>query len=376
MRWKLLLLAVSFFVATGAATAQDLTGNWQGTLDVGDKGLRTVIKVTKDDGKYKGVLYSVDQSAVGFPMTTLVLDGKAVQFTIQNLDVSYAGTLSPDGTTITGKATQGGQTHELDLQHVTEEATWAIPKPPVQMPANATPKFDVATVKPSPPDRQGKQIGFRGREFLAMNFDVNDLISLAYGIHAKQVVGAPDWTGSELFDITGVPDVEGQPSNEQMKMLQKDLLATRFQLKFHYEKRELPVYALTVGKGGPKMAVSTAAADAGSGFGFRALGDLTVHNLTMAEFVKWMQSSVMDRPVVDQTGLTDRYDFRLRWTPDSSQFAAFRSAGLVPNANPDDPNAPPSLYTATQDQLGLKLEPAKAPVDVMVIDHIEQPSAN
>jgi uncharacterized protein (TIGR03435 family) len=96
--------------------------------------------------------------------------------------------------------------------------------------------------------------------------------------------------------------------------------------------------------------------------------------LNMADFATWMQSGVMDKPVVDQTGLTDRCDFQLKWTPDDSQFAQFRGTGAKPPT--DDPNAPPGLYTAIQEQLGLKMGPAKVPDDVIVIDHAEKPSEN
>lgn len=374
-RCVLWLVTLCAFMS-GAAFAQDLSGNWQGTLQAGN-GLRTVVKITKDDkGAWKGTLYSIDQGAAGFDLSTLTLQGTTVQFTIKTLDVSYTGTLGGDGQTISGNATQNGQTHQLNLQHVTEENTWAIPKPPKAMPADAHPKFDVVTIKPPQPNRPGKNIGFRGRDFMARNFNVDDLIGFAYGLHTKQIVGAPDWFNTQLFDIQGVPDVEGQPSMKQMNMLMENLLTDRFHLKFHYEKRELPVYALTVTKGGPKMTVSTAGPDAGSGFGFRKLGDLRVRNMDMTEFAKWMQGGVMDRPVVDQTGLKDRYDFTLNWTPDDSQFAQFRSTGPLPGVNPDDPNAPPSLYTALQEQLGLKMEATKAQDEVMVIDHVEQPSPN
>jgi uncharacterized protein (TIGR03435 family) len=96
----------------------------------------------------------------------------------------------------------------------------------------------------------------------------------------------------------------------------------------------------------------------------------------MSDFANWMQSVIMDKPVVDQTGLTDRYDFQLKWTPDDSQFPEFRGNG--PKAPPptDDPNTPPVLYTAMQAQLGLKMGPAKVPDDVIVIDHVEKPSEN
>jgi uncharacterized protein (TIGR03435 family) len=127
---------------------------------------------------------------------------------------------------------------------------------------------------------------------------------------------------------------------------------------------------------GPKMTKTTSAQTDTPAFFFRALGDLTVRNQNMTDFATWMQNGVMDRPVVDQTGLTDRYDFQLKWTPDESQFAAFRGVGAVVPPPADSATAPPLLYTAITEQLGLKMGPGKVPVDVIVIDHAEKPSAN
>ena len=201
------------------------------------------------------------------------------------------------------------------------------------------------------------------------------LLALAYGVHSKQIVGAPDWANSVHYDITGIPDAPGRPSQKQMGILIKKLLIDRFQLKSHTETRVLSVYAITVAKDGPKMTKNAGPANAPQGFGFRSLGDLTVRNQTMNDFATWMQAGVMDRPVVDQTGLTDRYDFQLKWTPDDSQFTQWGANVVVPPTN-DTPNAPPNLYTAIQQQLGLKIEPTKAPDVVLVIDHVEKPSAN
>ena len=98
--------------------------------------------------------------------------------------------------------------------------------------------------------------------------------------------------------------------------------------------------------------------------------------MTLAAFVSAMQRTVLDKPVVDQTGLIDRYDFTLNWTPDDSQFIQLRETGVNMPTGTDDPNAPPGLYTAVQEQLGLKLDAVKAMADVIVIDHAEKPSAN
>lgn len=243
--------------------------------------------------------------------------------------------------------------------------------PPKPMAADAKPKFDVVTVKPSDPNTPGTWVRLDGRRVMTHNTTVETLITYAYGIQKRQIVDAPAWL-DEHYDIDGVPDLEGQPSGEQMRMLVADALVQRFGFRFHHEQREFPVYALTVDKGGPKMTVSMAAESATGNFLYSAPGRLRVTNHTMKDFCKGMQESALDKPVVDQTGLTGRYDFTLNWTPDDSQF---QQMGWHVPAN-DDPNAPPGLYTAIQEQLGLKLEATRGMVDTFVIDRIERPGQN
>jgi uncharacterized protein (TIGR03435 family) len=371
---RMLLWAIApVLLCAGVLQAQDITGNWQGTLQAG-KGLRTVIKITKDDGKLKGVFYSIDQSPQPIGLSSVAVDGKTVTFAIKMFDLAYTGTLNPAGTTILGNATQGGQTHALNLDHVTTEAMWPIPEAAKPMAKDAKPKFDVVTVKPSEPGKPGKLFTLRGRHVLALNMNVNDLLTFAYGLNMKQIADAPSWFGDDKFDVDGIPDVEGQPSIAQMKLLVQDVLASRFALKFHRDQKELPVFELTVGKGGPKLTVSGSKPTDNPGFMYRKLGELRVTNMTMKDFSDGMQGTALDRPVVDHTGLTARYDFTLSWTPDDSQFTQF--GPRPPQPETADPNAPPGLYTAIGEQLGLKLQPAKLPADVMVIDHAEKPSAN
>jgi uncharacterized protein (TIGR03435 family) len=297
-----------------------------------------------------------------------------VNLEIKSLDWTYTGTLSPDGNSIAGSRTQGGQALVLNLQRVSAENTWAIPEPPKAMPADAKPKFDVVTVKPSDPNRPGNLFTVRGRHVMTINTNVDDLITFAYGLHPRQIVDGPEWFGTDKFDIDGVPDVEGQPTNQQLRLLMQDVLERRFGLKFHHDQRELAVYSLTVGKSGPKMTVTASPPSGANNFLLRGRGgDLMVTNATMKDFCNGMQEAVMDKPVVDHTGLKDRYDFTLKWTADDSQFAQM---GMRPPAPTDDPNAPPSLYTAIQEQLGLKLDSVKTMADVVVIDKVEKPSAN
>ncbi len=374
--WTLTLLFVlTLFAGPVSAGAQekDITGNWQGTLQAGN-GLRTLLKITNDDGKLKAVMYSIDQGGGAIPVTTVAINGATVTFTIKSLDVSYTGTLDPEGKTITGNATQGGQTHALNLDHVTPEATWAIPEPPKAMAADAVPKFDVVTIKPSDPTRQGKGFGFNGSHARTFNTNLNDLIAFAYNLHAKQIVNAPAWFGTDNFDIDGVPDVPGRPNGKQLKELIQSLLADRFQLKFHHDQKELAVYAITVAKGGPKLTESIHKPTDPSGFLYRKFGQLAVTNETIKDFCDGLQGSALDKPVVDHTGLTGRYDFTLDWTPDETQFLQFGPRPAPPAT--EDANAPPPLNTAIQEQLGLKIESVRAPADAFVIDHVEKPSAN
>jgi len=155
-------------------------------------------------------------------------------------------------------------------------------------------------------------------------------------------------------------------------MVQK-LLAERFKLAFHRDKKELSVYAITVGKNGHKLTKSEGNPSGLPGLFFRGLGNLPVTNATLADFAGVMQTAVLDRPVVDQTGIVGRWDFTLNWTPDEFQFGGL-GVRVPPPGNAAD--APPDLFTAVQEQLGLKLESTKAPAEVFVVDRAEKPSEN
>jgi uncharacterized protein (TIGR03435 family) len=358
----------------------DIVGTWQGTLHIAaaNRDIRIVNKITKDDkGALKVADYSIDQGGQALVASSASFEEGVLKYSIDFIQGKYEGKMSADGKTITGTWAQGPNPLPLNLERANADTAWAIPEPPKSMPADANPGFDVVTVKPTKPGEQRKWFGFRGRSLVTINTNMNDLVTFAYSLHTKQVIGAPDWFGADPFDIDGVPDVDGQPSLKQMRSLLQKLLADRFKLTFHHEQRELSAYILTVAPGGPKIKTTTAAPNDSPGFLFRGLGDLMVRNMDMKEFANGMQSAVMDKPVIDQTGLKDKYDFNLKWTPDDSQFAQFRGAGAPPPAPPtEDPNAPPSLYTAVQEQAGLKIGPGKAADDVIVIDHVEKPSAN
>jgi uncharacterized protein (TIGR03435 family) len=356
---------------------KDLTGIWQGTLQAGP-GLRTVLKIARGgDGKYAAQFYSIDQGGQPIPVSALTLEGSNVKYAIVAVGGNYQGTLSADGKTIDGQWSQGPGSMPLKLMRTAPETAWEIPKPPPPpkpMAADADPSFEVATVKPSDPNARGKGFGIRGRTLSTRNTSLDDLIEYAYDVHLKQIVDGPAWMDENKFDLTAVPDKEGDPSSQQWKSMLKKLLADRFQLKFHHDKRELSVFVMSVAKDGPKNLEKSVQDNDKFSIPIRpAPGGLTmlVANGNMGDFSGFgLQGAVLDRPVLDQTGITGRYNFKVTWAPSGSEFG-----GRMPAPPPSD-NPPPSLFTAMQEQLGLKLDATKAATDVMVIDKAEKPSAN
>jgi len=358
-----------------AKPSQEIADTWQGTLHVG-KDLRVVIKVTKaDGGGYKAVFYSIDQGGQELPFSKVTLDGTAVKLST-TFGISFEGKLSADGKSIVGNFIQGSP-FPLTLTRATPETAWAIPEPPPVIPpmaANANPSFEVATIKPSKPDENRKFLTVQGRKLVEVNYSFKDLLAFAYGVHSTQIQGLPAWAESDRYDITGQPDGEGMPNAAQLKGMLQKLLVERFKLSFHHDQKQLSVYVLSVAKSGPKLTKSTSDPKGLPGVGFRQLGALFAVNASMNDFcVLGLQGTVLDRPVLDQTGIDGKFDFQLNWTPDDSQFTTL---GVKVPAPTDAPNAPPNLYTAIQEQLGLKLEATKAAADVLAVDHVEKPSEN
>jgi uncharacterized protein (TIGR03435 family) len=363
------------------APKPEISGTWQGKLPSpqGPNGeLRLVFKIsTADGGALNAVVYAIDRDPTPFSASSITLKGSTLQLSIQLLQSVFEGALGGDGITITGKWTQGASSLPLTLVRATDQTAWAIPElpaAPVRMRADAKPEFAVATIKPSRPDAPRGGYGIRGPDVTTTNVTVDWMIKLAYNIHSNQISGAPSWLTSERYDTVGRSSTPGEPSRDQMKLMIQKLLVDRFQLRFHTEKKELPVYAMVVARGGPKIAVSAGDPNAFPGIGFgREPGviSLSGRNTGLNGVANGLQSNILDKPVVDQTGLTGRYDFQLRFTPDPNQAANF---GVLEAPKAADLNAPPDIFTAFEQQLGLKLQATRALVDVMVIDKIERPS--
>ena len=333
------------------------------------KDMRMVLKISKGaGGGWQGVLYNIDdayRASQGMLSSSMSLHGADFSFAIASTDGSYQGKMMADGSSILGTWTLGKDAHALNLFRANAETAWAIPAPNKVMPADADPVLEVATIKPTDPSMTRDNLAIHGRHFIIENKTVEFLVTAAYGLQAKQVVGAPGWFSSDKYDVDGTPDVEGQPSLKQMQSMLKKLLADRFGLVAHSDKKEMSVYAIQVAKTGAKMTKSLGDPKSlpNQNGGRDANGRVDRYsNVTMKDFAFILQF-FLDKPVVDQSGLQGRYDFVLKWTPNDANVA-------------DPATASPSIFTAMPEELGLRLESVRAPADVLVVDKLERPSEN
>lgn len=236
-----------------------------------------------------------------------------------------------------------------------------------------SPVLEVAAIKPvknpSPNDMRDHT---EGRRLTARNVTVKDLIMMGYELDPGQIANGPAWMATDAYDIDAeaVEGVDLNNEQEEEKLFQ-ELLADRFKLIFHHEQRRLAVYLLVVAKSGPKL--KSADPQGVENSGCEHPGICTFKKRTLSDFARFMQFVVLDRPVVDKTGIAGAFDFSLNWTPDESQFSRL---GLLFRPPADNVSAPPPLFDAIQEQLGLKLEAAKGPVDTIVVDRVERPSQN
>jgi uncharacterized protein (TIGR03435 family) len=258
--------------------------------------------------------------------------------------------------------------------------------------SGTTPSFEVATIKPSPDQAMGLRFSLSPAHFAASHASLRDLIKFAYGIKSDdQMVGLSGWMTTAYFDIQAkAADPEVAEFNRLdfdrkitiPRLLLQSLLQERFQLKAHIETRDLPIYALIVAKGGSKLTQvelpptpppGTPAAPGAHrpGIGLSAPNQYTASAWSMGQTAEWLGffDEVSSRPVANETGLNGSYDFVLNGV--SQRFPESMNLNGVA---PQDPAI--SIFAALPDQLGLKLVPKSGPVEVLVIDHAEQPSAN
>lgn len=292
---------------------------------------------------------------------------------------------------VTGILITAAQTSQCQ----TAPAQAAAPAPPPAAKADdsatRTPEFEVASVKPYKQEGEGMRMmtNFTPDSFIGEGLTLHFLIRQAYNVEDNQIIGGDKWLDSDQFEIHAKMDQEtvealGKLDRKQswpirQKMMQT-LLADRFKLQVHHETRELPVYALVVAKGGSKLQEAKEGDTYPNGIkgpngkssaGMMRMGpdDLTCQAIPIESLVT-MLSDRTGRHVIDKTGLTGKYDFTLKWSEGEGDIPMSKGASAAPNSG--DPVGM-SIYTAIQEQLGLKLDAQKAPVEVLVIDHAEKP---
>jgi bla regulator protein BlaR1 len=250
------------------------------------------------------------------------------------------------------------------------------------------PAYEVASIKRDKSGTDFMMLHTTPVGLSARNIPLRELIRQAYRVEDKQILGAPGWLGSERYDIeakvsSSDTDALRNLSPDQRSLMLLPLLADRFQLKVHTEVRDLPVLALVVGKGGPKLheakpgdtypnGIKGFDGQGGPGLMHMGPGQLTAQALPMSSVARLL-SEQLGLMVQDETGLTGKYDFTLQWSPERG--AADAGQPGADNAASTESGGL-SVFTAIQEQLGLKLESRKAPVEVLVIDHVEAPSEN
>lgn len=224
--------------------------------------------------------------------------------------------------------------------------------------------FEVASIKPSDPDSQLKVDFAPGGRLIVTHATLRFLIKIAYDISDDQISGGPGWINSTRFDVQGKPP-NATGSNAETHLRLQKLLADRFQLEMRKESKPMPIFALVIAKNGPKMKRDSSPGDAQLKTG-NGRGVLTATRVDMAALAGFLNEGQTGRPVTDMTGLTGKFDFRLEWTPDPS---------LGAPAAPVDPGGI-SIFTALQQQLGLRLDARSGASDYFVVTRAEPPSAN
>ena len=227
----------------------------------------------------------------------------------------------------------------------------------------------MASIKPSPPDAVAMHMSFDQGRLSVHGATVQFCVEAAWQLQDFEISGGPKWIASDRYDILAkAPDAAGQI--QLMQMLQT-LLADRFQMQFHRESRLVAGYALVVAKSGPKLKEAAEGAPTGTGMGRGMVNGTAAPMTRLAEAL----ARVLGRPVADETGLAGKYDFRLEWTAADTE-PLMQKPGEMPDPAGQPAELGPSVFAAIQEQLGLRLEARRAPVQVMVIDRLDKPTEN
>lgn len=239
----------------------------------------------------------------------------------------------------------------------------------------AEPVFDVATIRRSDSGAPMLQkLNEDGRYFSARNASLTDLIQFAYDVQATQIIDPSGQAGNDRYDISAVCNMDGTPSVQQVKFMLRKLLTDRYQLVFHSDKRMLSAFVLAKGKNASKLVPTQWSGSVPKNDMQPVVNGwtLSMRNASTTDFTRFLQMIVLDRPVVDSTGMVGQFDISVTFTPEEWQF----NGHGPPARHADNGDTAPGLFGAIKEQLGLQMESRKTLVDVMVIDHVEKPSPN
>lgn len=253
----------------------------------------------------------------------------------------------------------------------------------------SSPSFEVASIKPNHVSDGLFRLMFAPDGLSANGLPVKMLIGFAYNMKDFQISGGPGWIDSERYDIEAKMDettiaalkkLTPEQATEQRRLMLQSLLADRFNLKVSRASKELPIYALVVAKNGPKLTKSADPPSGPDGPGPRnrirfQMGELSATGAPISILVDQLARE-LDRKVVDKTGLEGRYDFTLHWNSDRQGLSAAGPADASQGPAPSSDSSGPTIFTALQEQLGLKLESQKGPVETLIIESIAKPSEN
>lgn len=338
-----MLRLVCLLILPALMSAADVSGAWTGTVS------GPIYVILKQEGARLSGSGGPSASEQMASFQNGTVDGNHLAFRVGPFEFS----LNLEGDRLTGEAKDaGGSSNKVFLRRVD-----SLPK---RAPDAPRPSFDVASVKvaPQPVGGYSSSMNVTPGRLNCTNVTLKKLIARAYSVRDYQVSG-PDWINTELYTI--VASMPADTSGDDLLLMVQSLLAERFQLVFHKEQKDMPVYELVVGKGGHKLKQ----VEFGRGSTSMSPGKLVATGIPLRNFVDTL-SRYLNRPVLDKSGLTGVFDFTLEWSQDGK---ATDAAGDLPAA--------PSIFTAIPEQLGLKLESRKAPIEILVLDRAERaPSGN
>jgi uncharacterized protein (TIGR03435 family) len=251
--------------------------------------------------------------------------------------------------------------------------------------ASSAPAFDVISVKQNKSDSGGMSINGSTENFKGTNLTISNLIMNSYNLTSEDLIfGLPGWACSAHFDVDAKVDnpdkqVLEKLTNDQRKAMRLDILRERFHFQAHFETKTLPVYNLVLAKSGPKFTGGKRDAETAAAMAKRGItasngtmivydGEITGGGIPVSSLVFSLTGAV-GRTVIDKTGLTGNYDVELKWTPENGDQSSTDNGQT-------DAQSGPSIFTALEEQLGLKLQPAKGPVQTLVVDRVEMPTEN